>query len=138
VSETPPVLDPQLGTFLKEAAADPATRDKLKDLLIRVRDLEISLQALRGDVVGELSILLDDAVKPLREIAGKVYYINRVLTTLGPLGEKMAWCADGPDPALQKLMSAAEEAQTPLAGPAAGLPEQPAQMSGRLRSLFKK
>lgn len=138
LNEGPPAIDPELGTILKDAAADPATRDKLKDLLIRVRDLEISLQPLRGDVVGELSILLEDAVKPLREIAGKVYYINRVLTTLGPLGEKMPWCADGPDPALQKLMTAAEDAPMAPAVPAAGAAGQPAQMSGRLRSLFSK
>jgi hypothetical protein len=123
----------ELGAALKTAAEDPETRNKLKDLLIRVRDLEASLSPLRGDAVGELCIDIEDAAASIRQIAGKVYYINRVLTNLGPLGEKMVWCSDAPDPAVERIMAAAEGS----AEAAGGNAQQQVQIAGRLRSLFK-
>lgn len=127
-------LTPAIIEEVKTTGADPAQRDKLKDLLIRVRDLESSLAPMRGDEVGSLSIGVEDASALMRQIAGKVYYINRSLSNLGALGEKIAWVKWSTDPALDRLLESSESTQDA----ASRAQNQNPMMAGRLRSLFSK
>lgn len=120
------------------AVQDPAQKLKLQDLVNRVRDLEFSMQPLRGFETGDLAMPIEQAAGPIRQNLGKVYYINRVISQLGPLGQLLSFNGEPPDPAVEKMLSTIEEApdEADEAEETTAAAEGPS-LSSMLKSLFK-
>lgn len=118
---------------LKKCAADPDRKPKLQDLVAKLQDVDFSLQPLRGAEPGELLLSPQETGVVVRQLAGKLYYINRAVAALGPLGELIPFEGVRQDPALAELWSAVG-AEAPPEESAEAKPN--ASLAGRLRSLF--
>ncbi len=125
--------DAELLKLLREAAGNPGEKPKLMMLLDKYRDLESTLEPLRSSAPGQLSIELKDALPMIRQVGGKVYYLNRAAAALGPLGDKLQLEQGEPDPGVAQLLNeiGGEERAPATAEPPAS------SLGDRLKSLFK-
>ena len=119
-----------------KAAADPTSRQLLQELVSRHQDLETTVAQLRGDAPGTLGVSLLEVGNLVKQAAAKVYYLERVLQQLGPLGEQIPFQNWNTDPnVLQMLQTLQPE---PAASAKPGAQQQDAgAISGFLKSLFK-
>lgn len=129
---------PAAANFLEElrkCVQDPERKAKLQDLVVKLQDVEFSLMPLRGLEPGEMAVSPQESAVALRQIAGKMYYINRALAALGPLGAMIPFEGVKPDPALNELWKAVgtEAPEGPEEEAKAG---NAPSLAGRLRSLF--
>jgi hypothetical protein len=130
--------DEALVAEIRAASADPATKQKLMILASRVEELEQYMMPLRGDQTGSLAMDLFQATPYMKQIASKVYYINRSLSELGGLGDKMPFDNGTPDPKFTEMLTAmlATEDEPQAAARTDSAP-QDLSISQRLKSLFK-
>ncbi|MDB5096667.1 MAG: hypothetical protein JWM80_1088 [Cyanobacteria bacterium RYN_339] len=136
-----PSAEQQNATLVAELRAgieeDPTNRQKLQVLLGRVQELEELLTPIRGDTPGSLGLDLATAAGPLKQMAGKVYYINRALAALGELGKKLPFDNGPPDPQVTSLLrKLAETSDVPEPEPVSNSAQQQESLVKRLRSLF--
>lgn len=137
--------DAALLQALRDLAEKPTEKPKIMMLLDRYRDLESTLQPLRGDGPGQLSISLQDAAPMIRQISGKVYYLNRAAAAVETLGDKLLFEQGEPDPRVTEMLAqVAAESEAAASGAPGGAAAAAAQaaagqvsLSNRLKSLFK-
>lgn len=130
-----PANDPAM-MAIKKAAADPTSRQLLQELVSRHQDLDSTVAQIRGDAPGTLGVSLLEVGNLVKQAAAKVYYLERVLQQLGPLGEQIPFQNWNTDPnVLQMLQTLQPE---PAAPAKPGAQQQDAgAISGFLKSLFK-
>ncbi|MEB3223734.1 MAG: hypothetical protein VKS61_16790 [Candidatus Sericytochromatia bacterium] len=135
----PAGVDPgALAEELRGHAAVEDVRQKLRVLYDRLEEVEAAMVPLRGPAPGELSVPYEQASGPLRQLAGKVYFIHRAIAALdehGDLATKLAFEITDVDPKVQQiLLTMSPEA-------VAGAPAEPepgaSPIGSRLRSIFK-
>ena len=124
---------------LQAASEDEDTRLKLRTLHDRVQELETSLAPLRGDLPGELGIDLVAAAVHIRQIAGKVYFVNRTLAGLPPeLANRIPFESRDFDPGVMEVLDTIAPDDENASGPRpADGQETGVSIAGRLKSLFK-
>jgi hypothetical protein len=125
-----PEPDTGLLQQVAESARDKGMRTKLTVLLNHFRELEEMLKSLRGFETGTLSMDMAAAAPFIRQVAGKVYYLNRAVSDLGPLSGPLSFDQAPADPAVKAYIAQAIS-EPDQASPADGV------LGSRFKSLFR-
>ncbi|MEB3197459.1 MAG: hypothetical protein VKP62_09680 [Candidatus Sericytochromatia bacterium] len=117
-------------------------RQKLRVLYDRVADVELAVDALRGDSPGELARGMEESTGGLRQLAGKVYLVRRALAALDdnqPLADTLAFENSEIDPQIRQILVSLSPDDPDLGAPGAAKSASPGSntLGERLRSIFK-
>lgn len=121
----------QLQSRLAALVADPAKRQQLELLVAGYEEVEQAMAALRGDKPATLAVPPESIEAHLNKIAGKIYYLDRIVDQLGPEAAFLAFEQGDEDPQLGQFM-----ASQVMQGSAAAGASKDKTLTSKLRDFF--
>lgn len=111
-------LREKIESELRPLVVERNLRNKLLMLRDRVRDVEASVKALRGDAMGVISGAVPEPLQTVRQLSGKVYMVGRAVAELGDAGKLLAFESPELDQSLLAFVQAVESRNAPASAEA--------------------
>jgi hypothetical protein len=120
--------------LLREGNVGAEQQRHLQMVVQQFKEIDEQMNVLRGPTPASLAVSHEQASDMLNKVNGKIYYLKRTLSNLGPLGDQLAFEPEETDAAWDEFVT---RQSVNADGAEADVEEKVAQgLTGKLKSFF--